>query len=195
LFYLGEIAFDNCDYERAVQLFNQALLEDDTLTGPRFRLAQYALMIGLWKEAANYLVSELKLAPEDVDTLVSMGSMFLTIGELDYATHCMMRAIDIDCAHAEAYYYLGLVSATRGRFEDSVEFFAHALDISPEHICALQDSAVVYLAMGRLADAARRIEKALPLADDDPQLKMLDRRVRRLQATERIRDFLCRFKP
>jgi tetratricopeptide (TPR) repeat protein len=97
LFYLGEIAFDNCDYERAVPLFNQALRQDDTFTGPRYRLAQYALMRGLWKEAANYLVSELKLDPEDVDTLVSMGSMFLTVGELDYATHCMLRAIDIDC--------------------------------------------------------------------------------------------------
>jgi tetratricopeptide (TPR) repeat protein len=152
-------------------------------------------MRGLWKEAANYLVSELKLDPEDVDTLVSMGSMFLTIGELDYATHCMLRAVDIDCAHAEAYYYLGLISAVKGQFEEAAEFFAHTLDISPEHICALQDSAVVYLAMGRLADAAARIEKALSLADDDPQLKMLGRRVRRLQATERIRDFLCRFKP
>ena len=195
LFYLGEIAFDNCDYERAVPFFNQALKEDNTLTGPRYRLAQYALMRGLWKEAANFLVSELKLGPEDVDTLVSMGSMFLTIGDLDYATHCMMRAIDIDCAHAQAYYYLGLVSAAKGQFEEAAEFFAHTLDISPEHISALRDSAVVYLAMGRLADAARRIKKALPLADDDPQLKTLGRRVRLLQATERIRDFLSRLKP
>jgi hypothetical protein len=51
------------------------------------------------------------------------------------------------------------------------------------------------MAMGRLDDAAVRIKKALPLADDDPQLKTLDRRVRRLQATERISDFLCRLKP
>ena len=195
LFYLGEIAFDNCDYERAVPLFNQALRQDNTLTGPRYRLAQYALMIGEWKEAANFLVSELKLAPEDVDTLVSMGSMFLTIGDLDYATHCMMRAIDIDCAHAEAYYYLGLISAAKGQFEEAAEFFGHALDIRPKDVCVLRDSAIVYLAMGRLADAAARIEKALRLAEDDPQLKMLDRRVRRLQATERIRDVLCRFKP
>jgi tetratricopeptide (TPR) repeat protein len=195
LFYLGEIAFDDCNYERAVQLFKQAIRQDNALTGPRYRLAQYALMKELWQEAANYLVSELKLAPDDVDTLVSMGSMFLTMGDLDYATHCMMRAIDIDCAHAQAYYYLGLINAMKGRFEESAEFFAHTLDINPDHICALRDSAVVYMAMGRLDDAAVRIKKALPLADDDPQLKTLDRRVRRLQATERISDFLCRLKP
>jgi len=194
LFYLGEIAFDDRDYDRAAQLFKQAIRQDNTLTGPRYRLAQYALMKELWQEAANYLVSELKLAPDDVDTLVSMGSMFLTTGDLDYATNCMMRAIDIDCAHAQAYYYLGLINAMKGRFEESAEFFAHTLDIKPEHICALRDSAVVYMAMGRLDDAAVRIKKALPLTDDDSQLKTLSRRVRLLQATERISDFLCRFR-
>ena len=193
LFYLGEIAFNNSDYKRAVQLFSQALQEDNTLTGPRYRLAQYALMRGVWQEARNYLVSEVKLAPEDADSWVSMGSMFLTIDDLDYATHCMMRAVDIDCANVDAYYYLGLISATRGRFEDAVEFFGHALDIRPRDVCVLRDSAIVYLAMGRLADAARRIKKALCLADDDPQLKTLDRRVRLMQSTERIRDFICRF--
>jgi len=194
LFYLGEIALDNCDYDRAAQLFKKALQQDNTLTGPRYRLAQYAMMRGLWQEATNYLLSELKLAPEDVNTLVSMGSMFLTMGDFDYATHCMMRAIDIDCAHAQAYYYLGLVTAMKGQFEEAAEFFAHALDIKPDHIWALRDSAVVYMAMGRLDDAAARIKKALPLADDDPQLKTLGRRVRLLQATERISDFLCRFR-
>jgi tetratricopeptide (TPR) repeat protein len=193
LYYLGEIAFNNSDYERAVQLFIQALRQDNTLTGPRYRLAQYALMRGVWQEARNYLVSEVHLAPEDADIWVSMGSMFLTNNDLDYATHCMMRAVDIDCANVDAYYYLGLISATRSRFEDAVEFFSHALDIRPKDVSVLRDSAIVYLAMGRLADAARRIKKALRLANDDPQLKTLDRRIRLMQSTERIRDFLCRF--
>jgi len=195
LFYLGEIAFDNADYEQAVQLFNQALQEDDTLTGPRYRLAQYALIRGVRQEARNYLVSEVKLAPEDADTWVSMGSMFLTIGDLDYATHCLIRAVDIDCANADAYYYLGLVSAIKGQFKDAVEFFDHILEYRSEQVSALRDSALVCLAMNRLDEAAKRTKKALALARDDPQLKALNHRIRLLQATERVRDFLCRFKP
>ncbi len=206
LFYLGEIAFNSTDYERAVELFNQALQKDDTLTGPRYRLAQYSLMSGKRREGRAYLVSELKLAPEDADMLVSMGSMFLTIGDSDLSTHCLLRAVDIDCANADAYYYLGLVSATKGRFEDAAEFFDHTLDIRPKDVCALKDSAVVYLAMGRSADAAERIKKAMDLADahtcrlpagtgDDSQLRAIYRRIRLVQAGERIADFLCRFKP
>ena len=195
LFYLGEIAFNNANYERAVQLFNQALQKDDTLTGPRYRLAQYALMRGRKNEGRAHLVSELKLAPEDADTLVSMGSMFLTIGDSDLSTHCLLRAVDIDCANADAYYYLGLVNATKGRFEDAAEFFDHTLDIRPKDVCALKDSAIVYLAMGRSADAAERIKKAMDLAGDDSQLRAIYRRIRLVQTGERITDFLCRFKP
>ena len=194
LFYLGEITFDNEEYERAVKLFNQALQEDDTLTGPRLRLAQYALMRGERQKARNYLVSEVKLAPEDADTWVSMGSMFLRIGDIDYATHCLMRAVDIDCANTDAYYYLGLVSAIRGRFENAVDFFDQTLEYKSEQIGALRDSALVCLTMGRLDEAAKRTKKALALDRDNSQLKMLNRRVRLLQAAERIRDCLCRFK-
>ena len=195
LFYLGEIAFNGADYERAAQLFRQALQKDNTLTGPRYRLAQYALTKGKTRQARTYLVSELKLAPEDTDILVSMASMFLTIGDLDLSTHCLLRAVDIDCADADAYYYLGLVSAINGRFENAVEFFAHTLDIRPEHIYALKDSAIVYLVMGRLDDAAERINKALALDGNNPQLRSLARRVRRAQLTEQLTDCLYRFRP
>ena len=195
LFYLGEIVFGNDDYERAIELFNQALKEDDKLIGPRFRLAQYALMRGQSQEASDYLVSEVELAPEDADTWVSMGSMFLSIDDLDYATHCLMKAVNIDCANADAYYYLGLVSTLKGWFEDALDFFTQTLEYNGKHISALRSSAVVYLNMNRLNEAAGRIKETLPLADDDPQLKTLNRKVQMLQAMEQIRSFLCRFKP
>ncbi len=195
LFYLGEIAWNNADYPAAVKLFNQAKQIDSKLTGPHYRLAEYALMRGQKNEARGHLVSELKLVPEDAEILVSMGSMFLKIGDVDYATNCLLMAVDIDCANADAYYYLGLASTLKGRFEDAVEFFGHALDIRPRDVCALRDFAVVDLGMGRLADAAERIKKALALAGGDSQLRILDRRVRAVQATGRIADFLWQFQP
>lgn len=194
-FYLGEIAFNNRDNERAAQLLNQSLQNDNTLTGPRYRLAQYALMSGEKTKVRDHLVSELKLAPEDADILVSMGSMFLTIDEPDYAAHCLLRAVDVDCGNADAYYYLGLVSAIKGRLEDAAEFFGHALDIRPEDVCALRDSAVVYLAMGKSANATEKIKKARALAGDDSRLRALENKVRLIQVTKGTRDFIWRLRP
>jgi len=221
LFYLGEIAFNNADYTRAVQLFNEAIQEDNTLAGPRYRLAQCALMSGQKQKGRDYLVSEVELAVDNTDALVSIGSMFLIIGELDLATHCLLRAVDLErscigsiedvcvepflqkaarrgpavCANADAYYYLGLVSAGKEELEDAAEFFGHTLDINPEHVPALRDSAIVYLAMGRTDDAAERIKKAKALAGDDSHLKAIGRRLRLVRLAERIKKFPWCFRP
>jgi Flp pilus assembly protein TadD len=136
-----------------------------------------------------------KLAPEDTEILVSIGSMFIEAGDMDYATHCLLRAADIDSSNADAYYYLGVVSAVKGRFKDSLEFFSHALDIRPRDVRTLRDSAVVCLGMSRLAEAACRIKKALALAANDSQLRLLDRRIRIARTAALVRNFLSRFQP
>jgi tetratricopeptide (TPR) repeat protein len=193
-FYLGEIAFNSNDCEKSLELYNRALQKDSELQGPCYRLAQHALMKDQKTEARAYLVSELKLALEDVDTLVSMGSMFLVIDDLGCATHCLLRAVDIDSANAEAYYYLGVISAIKGEFEDAAELFAHTLDIKSEHVPALRDSASVYLAMGKLTDAAERISKARALDDGDPQLKRLEKTIILARVKRRIMDSISRFR-
>lgn len=195
LFYLGEIAFNNQDDERAVELYNQALEKDRTLQGPCYRLAQHALMKGRKIETGAYLISELKLVLEDAGTLVSMGSMFIEIDDLTQAMHCLMRAIEVDGANADAYYYLGVVSALQGNVRNAAELFTRALDIHGEHVPTLRDSASVCLAMGRLADAAARIKKARRLDDGDVQLKRIDRKIAIARAKRWVVNTLSRFKP
>jgi len=145
-------------------------------------------------EARAYLISELKLALEDAETLVSMGSMFLAIGDLGCATHCLLRAADFDNANAEAYYYLGVISAMKGELEDAAELFSHTLDIKSEHVPALRDSASVYLTMGKLTDAAERISKARALYGDDLQLKRIERAVFLARIRSRIINSIRRFR-
>ncbi|OHB60514.1 MAG: hypothetical protein A2167_06165 [Planctomycetes bacterium RBG_13_46_10] len=195
LFYLGEIAFNNADYERAVELFNQAVTKDHTLKGPYYRLAQYALSKGQKQKARAYLISEMKLRPDSVNTLVSIASMFLTIGDLELSTRCLLEAIDCDCTNADAYYYLGLVSANKEQFESAGEFFAHALDINSNHIGALGNSAFICLLTGRLDEAAERINKARTLAENDNELKAIARAIRMAKGIQRVRSLFSRLIP
>jgi tetratricopeptide (TPR) repeat protein len=151
-------------------------------------------MMGRKTEAGAYLLSELKLTLEDAATLISMGSMFMEIDDSAHAMHCLMRAIEVDGSNADAYYYLGVVSALRGDYKNASEFFSHALDLRPEHVPTLKDSAFVYLTTGRLADAADRIQKARSLDGDDLQLRKLDRTIALARAKQRIASTFTRFR-
>jgi tetratricopeptide (TPR) repeat protein len=198
LFYLGEIAFNNGDYESASKLFEQALANDSgkpPLTGARYRLAHCAIISGQSEKARAYLITELDMVPEDANVLVSMGSMFLAIEDFDYAAHCLTRALEVDCANADAYYYLGVTKAMRARLTEAAEFFGHALDINPEHFYALRDSAMTCLALGRLSDAAGRIARARALAGSERYLKSLSRAIRLAGLTEKVSKFFHCFRP
>jgi len=120
--------------------------------------------------------------------------MFLAIGDLGCATHCLLRAVDIDAANADAYYYLAVVSAIKGDLDDAAELFAHTLDIKSEHVPALRDSALLCLAMGRLSEAASRIERARRLAASDPQLRKIERLIATDRTKQRIMNTLGRFR-
>ena len=58
-----------------------------------------------------------------------------------------------------------------------------------------EDSAEVYLTMGRLDEAADRIDMAPDPAADDPQFKSLRRTVCRARLRRRLTDALARFLP
>jgi tetratricopeptide (TPR) repeat protein len=211
LFYLGEIAYNSGDCQRAIELYNQALQKNRNLLGPYYRLAQYALNKNRKTYVKTYLLTELQLQPDDTEVLVSMASMFLAISlesedkrqnrqsakggpsadsDLDYATNCLLQAVDINRRNADAYYYLGITSALKGQLEEAEEFFSQALDINDKHIAALRDSAIVYLFMNKAAYALDRINKAKALAVDDYNIKMLHHRIWMAEKKQKIRELL-----
>ncbi len=186
LFYLGEIARDRAHREEATELFHKALEYDDTLAGARYRLAEFAMAAGEKAAARKHLLAELRFVRENADVLVSMGSMFLQLGEPRYATRCLLKAVELDGAKAEAYYYLAVASAMNERFDDAAEFFGHALDIAPRYVDALRDSAVVALRLGRVAQARQRIDAAISLDSNNPQLRAIRRRITLARLVERL---------
>jgi tetratricopeptide (TPR) repeat protein len=191
IFYLGEIAQADGEEALALELYAEAMevdLENPPLAGPRFRLGQLALKAGKKKLARSYLVSELDLVADDADVLVSLGSMFLELDEFDYARHCLERAVEINCANAEGYYYLGLLKMKQFNFEAAADFLAHALDIHPAHIGALQASIKTSLELGRLDIASSRIARADMLQEPPQCLNRLKWQIRFARCAQKFQE-------
>jgi len=196
LFYLGEIAFNSNDHKKATEFYNSAMERDAHLAGPRYRLGQLALLHGNTEDAKTYLASEMKLADGDAEVLVSMASMFLSMmaqtGDktddgLDLAANCLLHATDLDPANADAFYYLGLANALNDRLDDACEFFSQALEINPQHLAAIRDSAIVLFEMNRIKEASRIIEDSDKfVGSDNPELKDIRKKIRRAQITHQL---------
>jgi len=194
-FYLGEIAFDHNDFPQAETLFEEALNRDPGLPGPHYRLAQCALANKRPRETRAYLLAELELDIEDAGTLVSMGSMFLRLGDNDHAMHCLLRATNLDASSTDAFYYLGVTAANKGHLDDAAQFFSHALELDGDYLGALRDSAFTYLAAGRTEEAAERVTRARALLPGDCELRMLDYSIRLMRVINRMGQAARRLDP
>ena len=152
---------------------------------------------GKKKKAHSLLTAEMQLEISDADVLVSIGSMLLAAEDFNSAVTCLLKAVTLGSADGNAYYYLGLANALKGHLAEAARFFAHTLDIRPEHVLALKDSAVVCLAMGRVDDAERKIKKAITLAKDVDgcerglaRLRLIGRRIAVAKAVRRVSNFV-----
>jgi len=195
ILYLGEITFDQGDHERAAELFEEARKKDPSLAGPHFRLAPCALIERRKDEARKHLLAELEHEIDNANTLVSMASMFLTADDPDHASQCLLRAVGMDMRSADAYYYLGVSAANKGQFADAERFFARALELNPDHLTALRDSAFTYLAAGEAPKAKDRITRARELSPQDCELRMLDYSIRLILLGNRLTQYVARLDP
>jgi tetratricopeptide (TPR) repeat protein len=132
---------------------------------------------------------------DDAGTLVSMGSMFLSMGDPDYATQCLLRATGLDKTNADAYYYLGLAAAGKGYFDDAAKFLARALNIDAAHVGALKDCPLAHLAAGDTERATDQIARSRAALPKDSDLRMLDYSVRLTRLIDRLSGFLRRLDP
>jgi len=178
VFYLGEIAFNRGDTAGAERLFRKALRKDRKLLGSRYRLAQIAAQRGNDTEAVRLLLDEFRLDVRDCDVLFSMGTMLIHLGELERAADCFLKILDDDRQHTEAFYHLGIALAQKAEFPGALQFFEHALSLGATKPELLADTALLYLKMGRLTDAARTVAAACELAGDDKNLIRLRRQIK-----------------
>ena len=87
---------------------------------------------------------------------------------------------------------LGQIYQKTGRDDLAFAEFREIININPEHIWALRDSALVYLAAGDTARSAEYIKKARTLAGDDAQFKWLDRRIHLHHTLHRLKTLLSK---
>ncbi|NLH16874.1 MAG: tetratricopeptide repeat protein [Phycisphaerae bacterium] len=176
-FYLGEIAMKQGNCEAAHQWFSAAQQNDRRLPGPAFRLAQLAVAAGDTKQAVKYLKDEYALSISDPEVLLTMGQMFMELGELDPATECFLRVVDEDNQNAQAFECLGRTLAQRKDYLGALQFFEHARRLGDHSAELAADSARINLSMYRICAAARTLELGLADHPDNAALRQLARKV------------------
>lgn len=186
-FYLGEVYRIQGASQQALACYRRAHEGDDSLIGPRFRMAELCLRQGDVHRAVSLLREEFRLGIEDVDILLAMGWLFLQAGLVTDASNCFMQILNEAGTHEGAFYGLGMTLAVHGDYEGALHCVEQALCVNSSRPDWLLAAGWLCYQLEEWPQAAECIRKCLQL---HPSRQPWRNQCRRLQRAIRVKKII-----
>lgn len=156
----GRAAEGFAAYQQAFELSNGA----PHLARP---LADLALRLERWPDAAAYLAVAIEESPEDLRLRFLHTRALLFAGELDAALGSAERTAAAAPESPDAHYQLGAVRMGRKDLAGAEAELRRALELGPDHPAALNDLAVLLMSQGRREEAVELLERLVRIQPDN----------------------------
>jgi Flp pilus assembly protein TadD/peroxiredoxin len=128
---------------------------------------------GYYDQAGASFQRALADDPESAEALYGLGSVYLNQQKTAEARAAFERAVKLRASYpdtlANAWNNLGLLDARAGRTEQAIGFFQQALQLSPDHVVALENLGSAYRQLKQWDDARKAFEQALAVSPSDPE--------------------------
>ena len=128
--------------------------------------------VDLLDEALELVRRERQLAPpEDPRPALLEINLLLRLERLDEAQQALQPLVDLFPGFADVYYQKAVLEVAGNDLEAAEASFRKTLELSPRHLAALNDLAVLLMRTGRQDEARQMLELVLALRPDDEVAK------------------------
>ncbi len=164
---MGVFFFEHGQTNEAVDAFRQAITTD-----PKDSAALYALGVlvadqGQTNEAVNAFRQAVAADPKDAKAWSNLGMLLRELGQTNAAEDAFRQAVAADPKDAVAWYNLGGLYRIHEHYDEARNALEQALLYRPDWASDHAGLGAVYLKLGRPVDAAREINEAQRLCDND----------------------------
>jgi len=167
----AQMALRHRQYDRAAELFQQALQRDPDLADAHRGLGTVFFHQQQYDRAVDHFTRWMHIRPLEAAPYINLGAVYTRMGEYQKAADILQRAIQRDSKSFEAYYNLGLAYRKLGQLGMAMNAYREALRINPDVPDAHQNLANVLVKMGNPRKAIEHYERALELAPDFERAK------------------------
>jgi tetratricopeptide (TPR) repeat protein len=128
---------------------------------------------GYMDQAAASFQIALRDDPSSAEALYGIGSVYLNQQKTAEARESFERALKLRATYpdtlANSWNNLGLLAARDGRTAEAIGYFRKALDLSPDHLIALDNLGSAYRQQKLWDDARKTYERALEVSSNDSE--------------------------
>ena len=157
---LASVAIDRGHFDTAEWILEHALTIDPNYSDAVDHLGRLLLREGKADKALPYLARFANAYPSD-NSLVSLGTAYLQVGQLDSAASTLHAALELNPNRADALRFLGGLVAEQGRGADAIPLLERATSLEPESGIAVGLLSLAYAEAGRSDDAVRTARAAV----------------------------------
>jgi len=152
---------------------------------------------GYYDQAGASFERALRDNPTSAEALYGLGSVYLQEQKLAEARNSFERATKVDATYPDtlpnAWNNLGLVATREGRTAAAIPYFERALQLSPDHLVALDNLGNAYRQQKQWDDARKTLEHAVAVGPEDPEANYsLGMVFAQLNDSDRAYDYLQR---
>lgn len=117
-----------------------------------------------------------QLNPDDVPTLVWLGSAYLDQGRTGDAEPLFMKALSLQPQSVAVLFGLGRAALAKTEDPRAVQYFEQALSLDPKAVAIHYPLALAYRRMGNVAQAEAHLKRRSPgdIVQEDPLMQRLD---------------------
>lgn len=149
----GEEAFNEGNYDRAVNYFNEAIKADDKRADLYHDRARANLHLQKYAAAVADYTSALNLDKNFASARLDRAAAYYYLGDYSKAIADYDELIKADANNVDAYFGRGLSYSKLKDYAPALADLNKVIQLNPHHTGAFEDIANAYLAQGKLTEA------------------------------------------
>lgn len=170
-FDMGSRSYDRGNYIEAIESFNRCIdLNESSSTFACYLKGMALAELGNFDEAIKAVDKSTELKPNDENTSVIKGQVYLNLGEL-YSNISMYykaletfnRTTEINPKSYDAWYFKGITLHILGNFNKAIQAYDAAIDINPNDSNAWFQKGYALDDEGKYEEALKAYEEAIKI--------------------------------
>ena len=157
---LSNKAFQENDFQKAIELLKKVILLQPNRYEIYFRLGLASNSLGNLKEAISYFEKAVLINQNSSPTFCNLGNLYAELNEKNLALKNYFKSIEIDSKNFKANYNLGSYYFKLGNLEEAEKYLIYAKNITPNNIYTYNSLLLLYDRSNNL----KKLEKTLTQA-------------------------------
>jgi tetratricopeptide (TPR) repeat protein len=131
-------------------------------------LGRYLFEKGRPGEAEPHLAEAVRLRPDCIQYLNSLGAVQLALGKLEEAVESLRQVVTRDATNFDAWHNVGVARLRQGKYPAAVRSFRRALELQPSAADSLASLGLALWHDGQHGEAMKAFEQALARDPGEP---------------------------